>query len=304
LASTAPAGVLSFECVVRYNGVPVSTPARSNENHASSPAHGGRGPDRGPLGFGALSIPLLAFLVIPVVAVLLRAPPGDVLENLGRPEVRQAIMLSLRTTALSTVLAILLGTPLAYVLARRNFRGRKVVDTLVELPTVLPPSVAGVALLIAFGRQGLVGRWMAPLGVALPFTEAAVVMAQLFIAAPLFVKAAIGGFAAVEDELEQAAAIDGASRSQVFRLITLPLASTALLSGTVLTWARAMGEFGATIIFAGNFPGRTQTMPLAIYIGFELDLNVALTLSVILIGGSFLVLVLVKLLLGRAKTGA
>jgi len=115
---------------------------------------------------------------------------------------------------------------------------------------------------------------------------------------------AIGGFAAVEDELEQAAAIDGASRWQVFRLITLPLASTALLSGTVLAWARAMGEFGATIIFAGNFPGRTQTMPLAIYLGFELDLNVALTLSVILIGGSFLVLVLVKLLLGREKSDA
>ncbi len=281
----------------------MSTPARSNENQASSPARGGRGPNRGPRGFGALSLPLLAFLVIPVVAVLLRAPPAAVLENLGQPEVRQAITLSLRTTAVSTLLAILLGTPLAYVLARRNFPGRKVVDTLVELPTVLPPSVAGVALLIAFGRRGLVGQWLAALGVTLPFTETAVVLAQLFIAAPLFVKAAISGFAGVEDELEQAAAIDGASRWQVFRLITLPLASTALLSGTVLAWARAMGEFGATIIFAGNFPGRTQTMPLAIYIGFELDLNVALTLSVILISGSFLVLVLVKLLLGREKPG-
>jgi molybdate transport system permease protein len=207
----------------------------------------------------------------------------------------------LRTTAVSTLLAVVFGTPLAFVLARHRFRGRKVVDTLVELPTVLPPSVAGVALLIAFGRQGLVGRWLAPLGIGLPFTEAAVVLAQLFIAAPLFVKAAMGGFAAVEDELELAAAVDGASKWQVFRQITLPLAATALLSGTVLAWARAMGEFGATIIFAGNFPGRTQTMPLAIYLGFELDLDVALTLSVILIGGSFLVLVLIKLLLGQEE---
>jgi molybdate transport system permease protein len=152
---------------------------------------------------------------------------------------------------------------------------------------------------MAFGRRGLVGQWLAPLGIALPFTEVAVVLAQTFIAAPLFVKAAMGGFAALEDELEQAAAIDGATGWQIFRFITLPLARTALLSGMVLAWARALGEFGATIIFAGNLPGRTQTMPLAIYLGFELDLTVALTLSVILIGSSFAVLVLLKLLLGR-----
>jgi molybdate transport system permease protein len=255
-----------------------------------------------PPGFGLMSVPLLLFLALPLAALLLRTSPAGIVDNLRQVEVRQAIALSARTTAASTLLIVLFGTPLAYVLARRRFTGRRALDTLVELPTVLPPSVAGVALLMAFGRRGLIGQWLAPLGVSLAFTEAAVVLAQVFIAAPLFVKAAMGGFAAVDDELEQAAAMDGASRWQVFRHITLPLARLGLLSGTVLAWARALGEFGATIIFAGNFPGRTQTMPLAIYLGFELDLSVALTLSALLIASSFLVLILVKLVLHRDPT--
>ncbi|MCC6190185.1 MAG: molybdate ABC transporter permease subunit [Anaerolineales bacterium] len=252
-----------------------------------------------PPGFALLSLLLLLFLALPLAALLLRASPNSVATNLAQPQVRQAIALSARTTAVSTILIVVLGTPLAYVVARRRFPGRRALDTLVELPMVLPPSVAGLALLMAFGRRGLVGQWLAPLGLSLAFTEAAVVLAQMFIAAPLFVKAAMGGFAAIDDELEQAAAMDGASRWQTFRHITLPLAQTALLSGTVLAWARALGEFGATIIFAGNFPGRTQTMPLAIYLGFEIDLGVALTLAVILIASSFLVLILVKLVLHR-----
>jgi molybdate transport system permease protein len=249
-----------------------------------------------------LSLPLVLFLALPLAALLLRTTPAGIFESLGRVEVWQAIALSARTTLASTSLVVLLGTPLAYLLARRRFRGRRALDTLVELPAVLPPSVAGVALLMAFGRRGLVGQWLAPLGLSLAFTEAAVVLAQVFIAAPLFIKSAMAGFAAVDDDLEQAAAIDGASRWQSFRHITLPLAQAGLLSGTVLAWARALGEFGATIIFAGNFPGRTQTMPLAIYLGFELDLSVALTLSAILIASSFLVLVLVKLVLQRDPT--
>ncbi|MCB0222962.1 MAG: ABC transporter permease subunit, partial [Anaerolineae bacterium] len=148
--------------------------------------------------------------------------------------------------------------------------------------------------LMAFGRRGILGSYLEIMGVSIAFTQIAVVMAQTFVAAPFYVKAAILGFSSIEPELEQAAALDGASGRQIFRFITIPLSWMALLSGMVMTWARALGEFGATIIFAGNFPGRTQTMPLAIYIGFELDLDVALTLAVILIGFSFLVLMIVK----------
>jgi len=250
---------------------------------------------------GLLSLPLFLFFVIPIAALLLRTSGADVLGSLARPAAWQAIDLSLRTTTITVTLAVLLGTPLAYVLARRHFPGRRAVDTLVELPTVLPPAVAGVALLVAFGRQGLVGSWLASVGLPLAFTGAAVVLAQLFVAGPLYVKTMAVGLAAIDLDLEQAAAIDGASRWQIFRYITGPLAYPAALSGAVLTWSRALGEFGATILFAGNFPGRTQTMPLAIYIGFETDFNVALTLSAILIAVSFLVLIVVKLLLQKEQ---
>ena len=243
---------------------------------------------------GVLSLPLLLFLIIPLVALLLRAAPADVGATLLEPEVRQAIALSARTTLTTAALAVVFGTPVAYLLARRRFPGWRLVDTLVELPTVLPPAVAGVALLVAFGRRGLIGQWLAAAGLGVSFTTAAVVMAQLFIAAPLFVRAAMLGFAGIATELEQAAEIDGASPWQRFRYVTLPLAYPALLSGAVVAWARALGEFGATIIFAGNFPGRTQTMPLAIYIGFELDLDAALVLSVLMIVASFATLALVK----------
>ena len=158
----------------------------------------------------------------------------------------------------------------------------------------LPPAVAGVALLMAFGRRGLLGGYLEFLGLDIAFTQFAVILAQTFVAAPFYVKAAILGFSNIEPELEQAAALDGAGHGQVFRFITIPLSWTALLSGMVMTWARALGEFGATIIFAGNYPGRTQTMPLAIYLGFEMDLDVALTLAVILVGLSFMILMVVK----------
>lgn len=246
-----------------------------------------------------LSLPLLLFLALPLVAMFLRTPPDQLWANLGQTQVIQAISLSLLTTSITLAVTIIFGTPVAYFLARYEFPFRRVVDTLLDLPTVLPPSVAGVALLMAFGRRGLVGEWLEIWGLHIAFTQVAVVLAQTFIAAPFYVKAATLGFASVDRDLEQAAALDGAGGGQVFRFITLPLAWSALLSGAVMTWARALGEFGATIIFAGNYPGRTQTMPLAIYIGFELDLNVALTLSVILVGCSFLVLIAVKGLLQR-----
>ena len=241
-----------------------------------------------------LALPMLIFLVFPLVALIVRIPLASLLGNLGGAEVVQAIRLSLTTTAISTGVALLFGTPLAYLLARRTFRGRNFIDTLLDLPMVLPPSVAGIALLIAFGRRGLLGTTLEELGLSIAFTQAAVVVAQVFVAAPFYIKAAIAGFAGVDRDLEQAASIDGAHAGQILRHITVPLAWPVLFGGAVMTWARALGEFGATIIFAGNFPGRTQTMPLAIYIGFELDLNVALTLSVILLVTSFLVLFVVK----------
>jgi molybdate transport system permease protein len=189
-------------------------------------------------------------------------------------------------------------------LSHPHLRLHGLVDTLVDLPTVLPPAVAGVALLMAFGRRGLIGSWLLPLGIEIPFTPVAVVLAQLFIAAPLYIKTAAVGFSNIDWELKKAAALDGANRWQTFRFVVAPNGLNALLSGSALTWARALGEFGATIIFAGNFPGRTQTMPLAIYIGFEIDLNVALTLAVILIGISFAVLLFLKIILSQRRRTA
>jgi molybdate transport system permease protein len=246
-----------------------------------------------------LSTPLLLFFILPLLALILRVTPGQLLADLGKPQVLQAIGLSLATSLTTTLVTVLLGTPVAHLLSRQNTRFTRFVDSLIDLPTVLPPAVAGVALLMAFGRRGLLGSWLGIAGFDIAFTQLAVVMAQLFIAAPYFIKSATVGFSAVNDDLRKAAALDGANGWEVFRYVTAPLAWKALLTGAVMTWARALGEFGATIIFAGNLPGRTQTMPLAIYIGFEIDLNIALTLSVILVGVSFLTLILVKGMLNR-----
>jgi molybdate transport system permease protein len=246
-----------------------------------------------------LSLPLIAFLFFPLLALLLRLSLPALLDHLVQPQVAQAIALSMATTSTTLLVTLMIGTPVGYLLGRGRFRGRQVVDTLMDLPMVLPPAVAGIALLLAFGRRGILGQYLDDWGIHIAFTQVAVVMAQLFVAAPFYVKSAAAGFAAVDAELEQAAALDGASGWQTFFMVTVPLSRTALLGGAVMTWARALGEFGATIIFAGNFPGRTQTMPLAIYLGFELDLNIALTLSIILLAASFLVLLVVKGLLGQ-----
>lgn len=254
-----------------------------------------------PEAWWALSLPLLLFLLIPLLALIGYSSPEQLVENLALPEVRQAIILSLRTSTLATLASVLMGTPMAYLLARREFPGRLLLDNLIDLPIVLPPAVAGLSLLLVFGRRGLVGVWLDSFGMRVTFTEAAVVIAQTFIAVSLFIRAASIGFAGVEPELEDAAAIDGASHWQTFSRITVPLARRAVLTGIALAWARALGEFGATIIFAGNYPGRTQTMPLAIYLGFELNLDVAVTLSIILVAFSFVALLLVKLVLGRGE---
>jgi molybdate transport system permease protein len=246
-----------------------------------------------------LALPMLLFIVLPLIALFTRTSVNDLWTTLNQKQVQQAVSLSLVTSLISTLVTLLFGTPVAYMLSRPHLRLYRLIDTLVDLPTVLPPSVAGVALLLTFGRQGLLGKWLNLAGIQIPFTTLAVIMAQTFIAAPLYIKAATISFASIDPELKQAAALDGAGRWQVFRHITAPLAWMGLVSGLVMTWARALGEFGATIIFAGNFPGRTQTMPLAIYIGFEINLNVAITLSIILVVFSFVILILLKTFLQR-----
>ena len=240
------------------------------------------------------SLPLLAFFLLPLVALVLRVPLSDLLNSLGDQTVAQAIQLSLTTTLYATATTIAAGTPIAYLIARRRFPGRILVDTLIDLPMVLPPAVAGIALLVAFGRRGLLGPFLDNANIDLAFSTSAVILAQIFVAGPFYVKTAITAFSSVDREVEQAASVDGAGAFGVFLRITLPLSWNILFSGAVMTWARALGEFGATILFAGNFPGITQTMPLAIYIGFETDFNAALTLSVILLAISFLVLIIVK----------
>jgi molybdate transport system permease protein len=247
--------------------------------------------------------PMVLFLAIPLAALILRVAPGDVLRALTDAQVAQALSLSVMTTLITTGVTLLAGTPLAYMLARRHFAGHTIFTTLVELPIVLPPAVAGIALLVAFGRRGLVGQWLAARGIEIPFTPLAVILAQLFVAAPFYLQAAQSAFSQVRRELAEAATMDGASPWQIFRAITLPLVAPALFAGAIMTWARALGEFGATIIFAGNLPGSTQTLPLAIYNDFDFSLQTALTLSVILLVVAFGVLLLVKGLLRQRIIG-
>jgi molybdate transport system permease protein len=239
-----------------------------------------------------LALPLVALVTLPLVALLVATPPLVLVRTLGRFEVAQALGLSLGTSLATTLLAIAGGFPLALLLARRSFRGRRVLLTLLDLPTVLPPSVAGLALLLTFGRRGLVGAPLDLLGIQVAFTVWAVILAQLFVSAPYFIKNALVGLAAVPRELEEAAALDGASVWQTTRLILLPLAWRGIVTGIALTWARALGEFGATLLFAGNRPGRTQTMPIAVYLGFEVRLELAVALAVILLAISWVVLAL------------
>jgi molybdate transport system permease protein len=238
--------------------------------------------------------PLLLFLALPVLVLVGRALSGSGAALVADPVILQALALSLATTTATLALAVLLGTPLAYVLAHRRFRGVRLVETLIDLPIVLPPAVAGLALLLAFGRRGPLGGPLDALGISLPFTTLAVVLAQLFVAAPLYVRAARAGFATVERELEDAARVDGADETQVFARVTVPLAGPALAAGAVLAWARALGEFGATIMFAGNVQGLTQTLPLAVYAEFQVDLDASIAAGVVLVLAALIVLLLVR----------
>ncbi len=234
----------------------------------------------------------VTFLILPLLAIFLKVlPQSHLWHTLQEPFVTQALRTSLITSLSSLVLTVAFGTPLAYVLARRRGPGTTLFDTLLDLPMVLPPTVAGVALLMTFGRRGLLGPWLNAMGIQVVFTMAAVVLAQSFVSMPLYVRSAQAGFRGVDPELERVAYTLGYSATRTFLRVTVPLAFPALLSGAVMAWARALGEFGATIMFAGNLTGRTQTMPLAIYIAMESDLTTALVLATLLIivpfGGLF-----------------
>lgn len=237
---------------------------------------------------------LLLFLALPLIGIAWRAlTDGDVATELGSTATWEALRLSVVTSTLALGLAVLLGTPLAYLLARSGSPAARVVTSLLDLPLVLPPTVAGIALLTAFGRAGYLGDALDGIGLTVSFTTAAVVLAQLFVSAPFFVRAAYAGFASMDPHLEGVAYTLGLSRWRTFRSVTLPLVWPALAGGAVLCWARALGELGATLLFAGSLPGKTQTMPLAILAAFESEAGLAgaVSLSVVLLGFAFVLLV-------------
>jgi molybdate transport system permease protein len=233
---------------------------------------------------------LLLLLGLPILSLLVRVPSGSLLARLDDPVIQEALRLSIFTSLTATAFVIVLGMPVAYLLATRSFRGKRVVETLVDLPIVMPPTVAGLALLLAFGRAGLAGRALSALGISLPFTTAAVIVAQVFMSLPFFLTSARAGFAGVNRNLLDAAATLRATEGHTFFRVVLPLSMPSLFAGATMACARALGEFGATITFAGNLPGVTQTMPLAVYVAFQTDLEAAIALSVILMLLSFLLL--------------
>ena len=246
----------------------------------------------------ALGIPALvgaAFLLVPLAGLLLRAPWGSLGGLLTDANVAEALRLSLVCATTATVISLVLGVPLAWVLARVRAPGMTLLRALVTLPLVLPPVVGGVALLLAFGRQGVLGRLLESwTGITLPFTTAGVVVAETFVAMPFLVVTVEGAFRAADRGYEEAAATLGASRLGVFRRVTLPMVAPSLGAGAVLCWARALGEFGATITFAGSFPGRTQTMPLTVYLALESDPEAAIALSLVLLVVSVVILAVLR----------
>ncbi len=248
---------------------------------------------------GILAGSFFLLLGIPLAALIIREPPTMLWQAIQQPEAIEALQLSIITTTISTLLAVVFGLPVAYVLARLRFPGRTFLETLVTMPTVLPPVVAGVALLVTFGRFGLLGRYLSPLGITLPFTTVAVVLAQMFVASPFFINSAKAGLEQLDARYEMAAYTLRASPLYTFRRVVLPLIRPVLLSGAGLAWARALGELGATITFAGNFPGTTETTPIAVYVAAESDLDAAVSLAVVLLAVSFGVLLALRL--GRSK---
>ncbi len=248
-----------------------------------------------PLPALALAVIAIAFFALPLAGLMSRAPWSDAVSILRRPRVRQALQLSIICSLWATALSALFGLPLAWLLARRRFIGRSVVRALCTLSMVLPPVVGGVALLFALGRRGLVGQWLDRwFDIRLPFTSAAVVVAQTFVAMPFFIVTVEAAIRQADPGHDDAARTLGASSWYSFRRVTLPAIRSALVAGAVLSWARAFGEFGATITFAGSFPGRTQTLPLSVYLALDNDQLQAIVLALLMVAVSFAVLVALR----------
>ena len=245
---------------------------------------------------GAVVALALAFLFLPLVAVFTAIPPAQAFEDLASPAAVTALLLSLRTTFEAVAATIALGTPLAYWLARARFRGKRLVEAAVQMPIVVPPAVAGVGLLLVFGRRGMLGPALDSVHLGVAFTTTAVVIAQAFVAGPFFVVAARQAFDAIDPDLVAVARTLGASPMRTFLSVELPLAAGGLLAGAALSWARALGEFGATMLFAGNLPGVTQTLPLAIYTALDSGLDVAVAMAGLLLFSAFALLLLIRLL--------
>jgi molybdate transport system permease protein len=259
------------------------------------------GGDKVATGVAVAALSLLAgFISLPMISLVVWTASENAWYAMAAPEAREALLLSIRTTSISMLIIVTVGTPAAYVLARAEFPGKRAVDSLIDIPAVLPPSAAGIALLLAFGRLGLVGHYLDVFGITVSFTTAAVVIAEVFVAAHFYVRQAAVGFAQVRREVEEAAMVDGASRFSVFGRVTVPLAFPAMVAGAVMAWARALGEFGGTIIFAGSFPGITQTIPLAIFAARESSFDAAVALSVMVLGFAFTVILVARFLLAKA----
>ncbi|MDC0682657.1 ABC transporter permease [Sorangium atrum] len=248
----------------------------------------------------AVGAVLVAFLAVPILALFAMATAGDVEQGLRHPLVWPALRLSLLTTSASLAVVVVLGTPLSWTLARSRGRLSRAVEAVVQLPIVIPPAVAGVALLLAFGRRGLLAGWLYPAGWSVSFTTTAVVVAEVFVSAPFFVQAAISAFRRVDPRLLVVARTFGASPLRVFFRVALPLSAPGLAAGAAMSWARSLGEFGATLMFAGNLEGRTQTLPLAIYTALESELRAAQALSMVLVVVAFTLLLFVRAVLRRS----
>ncbi len=256
------------------------------------------------LGAAILVASVTLYLALPVAALFLRTTPDLFFSTLSTPAVMSALFLSLSTSMVSLGIVILVGTPFAYIHSRNDYPGKVIIDTLIDLPLVLPPAVAGLALLVLWGRAGLLGQYLSLFGINIAFTTLAVIMAQIFVASPFYLRQAKSLFEQLDPAYEQTARTLGASPLRIFALITLPLTTNGLISGAVMTFGRALGEFGATIMFAGNLPGVTQTMPLAVYVGMEGNLGVGLTISILLVIISFAIMIAVRLLARREGSHA
>jgi molybdate transport system permease protein len=248
------------------------------------------------IGAAVLVASVTLYLALPVVALFFRTTPDLFFSTLSTPEVISALYLSLFTSVVSLGIVILVGTPFAYVHCRNEYPGKVIIDTLIDLPLVLPPAVAGLALLVLWGRAGLLGQYLSLSGISIAFTTLAVIMAQIFVASPFYLRQAKSLFDQLDPAYELTARTLGASPARVFAKVVVPLTAGGLVSGAVMTFGRALGEFGATIMFAGNLPGVTQTMPLAVYVSMAGDFNVGLTISILLVLISFAIMIAIRLL--------